>query len=217
MPDGWRAIALGDIAVLSRGISYRSEDLHDVLGVPFLTLKCVDRGGGFRMEGLKRFTGEAKARHRVQPGNLCIANTDLTRDMAVLGCPILVPDDPAFVNAVFSLDLSKLEIDSAVALSEFVCLVLGQPAARNFMKRHASGTTVMHLQTREVPNLQLLLPPLVEQRRIVDLISAVSRVSLRAEGMRQSALALRAALVADLLAGNHAIPASYDRLVDPLS
>ena len=58
IPPGWSVRSVGEVAEVFRGRSYRSADLAEAGGLPFLNLKCLDRDGGFRRSGLKRYIGE---------------------------------------------------------------------------------------------------------------------------------------------------------------
>ena len=82
LPQGWKIKALGEIAETFRGRSYRSVDLADEGGLPFLNLKCLDRDGGFRRSGLKRYTGEYKDIHVARKGDIVVAVTDMTQETA---------------------------------------------------------------------------------------------------------------------------------------
>jgi type I restriction enzyme, S subunit len=78
IPHGWEVKKVGEIADTFRGRSYRSVDLAGAGGLPFLNLKCLDRDGGFRRSGLKRYTGEFKAIHIAKKGDIVMAVTDMT-------------------------------------------------------------------------------------------------------------------------------------------
>ena len=54
VPAGWEVVVLGEVSDMHRGRSYRTPDLADEGGLPFLNLKCIGRGGGFRYDGVKR-------------------------------------------------------------------------------------------------------------------------------------------------------------------
>lgn len=167
----WPLVNFGEVVEICRGISYSSSELtNEGYGRPLLNLRNVDKGGGFRLDGLKYFSGEFKERHRVLPGDLLIANTDLSKAKDVLGSPILVPTGFGYNDAVFSLDLTKLIVDPKVALHTYVAYFLESPEARLFMKANGSGTTVMHLQLKALPKLMIPLPPLAEQEKIVELL-----------------------------------------------
>jgi restriction endonuclease S subunit len=165
----WPLVNFGEVVEISRGISYSSSELtSEGRGRPLLNLRNVDKGGGFRLDGLKYFSGEFKERHRVLPGDLLIANTDLSKAKDVLGSPILVPSGFGYKDAVFSLDLTKLIVNSEVALLKYVAYFLESPEARLFMKANGSGTTVMHLQLKALPNLRMPLPSIKEQYKVVE-------------------------------------------------
>lgn len=164
-------VKFGDVATISRGISYSSAELtEDGKGRPLVNLRNVGKGGGFRVDGLKYYTGEAKERHSVLPGDLLIANTDLSKAKDVLGSPILIPHSFEIEEAVFSLDLTKLIIDTQKALVKYVAYFLESPSSRLFMKANGSGTTVMHLQLKALPELMMPLPSLTMQHQIVEIL-----------------------------------------------
>jgi len=79
--------------------------------------------------------------------------------------------------------------------------------------RRASGSTFPEISRSEVRRIPVLLPPLDEQRRIVDIVSAADEQASTADSLANTFRSLRSALLADLLSGDHEIPASYDELL----
>ena len=65
----------------------------------------------------------------------------------------------------------------------------------------------------DVRGITIALPPLVEQRRIVDVIESVDGAVAAADAAAADARDLRSALLSDLLSGDHEIPESYDRFL----
>src|SRR6266545_3546657 len=53
VPEGWAIVRMDDVAEVVRGRSYSKAEIPESGGVPFLNLKCINRGGGFRKSGLK--------------------------------------------------------------------------------------------------------------------------------------------------------------------
>jgi type I restriction enzyme S subunit len=90
VPDDWEIKRLGDIIEVDKGLSYKGSYLTET-GVPMANLKCFRPGGGFRRDGTKPYSGPFKPKHEVFPGDLIVANTDLTQAGAVIGSPALVP------------------------------------------------------------------------------------------------------------------------------
>jgi type I restriction enzyme S subunit len=179
-----------------RGISYNTQDLADVgEGRPFITLKCFEKGGGFRLDGLKGFRSPVDASYLVRPGDLLIANTDLTREADVVGVPAIVPRELYGSDPVISMDVTLIRIETTKANTRFIAHVLATPRSRTFMKDNSAGSTVLHLKVGQVPRLQVPFPPLPEQVRIAEVLDTVDeeirsteRLIVKLEWTRQSLL-----------------------------
>ncbi|HRU99848.1 MAG TPA: restriction endonuclease subunit S [Ruminococcus sp.] len=173
----YRQIKLGEVASVIRGVSYKSSDYSsadDIDAEAFINLKCVT-ADGFRQDGVKYFNGKHKPSQSVYAGDLLIANTDLTRNREVIGNSILVPELNR-PNACFSMDLSKIEItDNSVLDREFLYYYLKSPKARWYMINHSDGSTVVHLPTSATPELEIDLPDLETQKKIVRVLSALDQ------------------------------------------
>lgn len=161
-----QTVLLGDLVDVVKGISYRSADYSDPEnGLAFVTLKSVERGGGYNRSGVKYYTGELKDSQYVEPGDVLIANTDLTQNREIIGSPLIMPDIGR--KACFSLDLSKLVIKDLEQLDkDYLFYYLKSPQARDYMISHSNGSTVMHLSVKSVPKMPIRLPEIIEQRRI---------------------------------------------------
>ena len=91
------------------------------------------------------------------------------------------------------------------------------------LRNDTQGSTIQYLKKAQFTEALIALPPLVEQKRIVDLVSSVdaylqalssssSEIGITTDA-HNSARRLRSALLSDLLSGNHEIPDSYDKLL----
>lgn len=173
IPKGWKHVKIGEFAQLRKGLSYKSEHYStQEEGLPFLTLKSIQRGGGFNNNGLKYYAGYIDERAIVKEGDLIIANTDITRDGAVVGAPMLLPNLLKY-PALISMDLSAVDVNTQKVDRQFLYYFLCTKTARNFMHDHSSGSTVLHLKTKDVPRLELNLPPLPEQKKIAEILGTV--------------------------------------------
>jgi restriction endonuclease S subunit len=200
MSSHWASAVFGDFAHLEKGISYKSSDLcEEGEGLPFINLKSIDRGGGYRPDGLKWYSGKFKNSQVVEPGDLILCCTDLTKQKAILGYPILVPDI-GYSKFCISLDLAKIVVDESRILKSFLFLLLQDRKMREFMQSRSSGTTVMHLKTSEVPSVEVELPPMVEQKRIVDLISSLDSYIESLDTQSMKATITRNAVLNELIA-----------------
>jgi restriction endonuclease S subunit len=59
--------------------------------------------------------------------------------------------------------------------------------------------------------IKLIVPDLVKQERIVEIISTIDEVKIKTELAIDKAKNLRSGLLSNLLSGEHEIPSSYDK------
>lgn len=197
--EPWRVVSLGEVATLVKGISYSSEDYCGPdEGATFITIKCVSKAGGFKPEGIKYFKGEIPDRQRLKPGDLLIANTDLTRAGDIVGCPVTVPELSGG-DITLSMDLSKLIEKPDQIERRFLYYRLMSDDVRSFMKDHASGSTVLHLQTRAVPQLSFSLPSKKEQFKIAEVLATVDQAIEQTEALIAKQQRIKTGLMQDLL------------------
>ena len=198
--NGWEKTPFGEIATLVKGVSYASEDYCGPgQGAIFLTIKCVSKAGGFKPEGIKYFKGEIADSQELHAGDLLIANTDLTRAGDIVGAPIVVPSLNG-ETITMSMDLSKVVEDDGKIDRQFLYFVLMTDRVRRFMKDHASGSTVLHLQTRAVPTLEFDMPnKKPEQIKIAEILSTVDQAIEQTEALIAKQQRIKTGLMQDLL------------------
>lgn len=157
LPRGWQRRTVSDLADVFRGKSYRSSELVDLDGQPFINLKCVDRMGGFRISGLKWFQGQHKEHHLATPGDVLIAVTDMTRDAMIVAQAARVPRTVS-AGAIYSMDLVKAAPRSDVEPEWFYGMLrFSQFSA--VVREEATGATVLHLKPKHIENWEALVPP----------------------------------------------------------
>jgi restriction endonuclease S subunit len=76
-----------------------------------------------------------------------------------------------------------------------------------------SGSAQPQITRAGLAPSKIQVPPLAEQKQIVEIVSAMDEVIQSTEKAVIDAKALRSGLLSDLLSGNHEIPASYDSLL----
>lgn len=205
IPNGWKVTSFGDVATLRKGLTYKSSDYSDKEnGLVFLTLKAILRGGGFNTDGVKYYLGKYDSTSVVKEGDLIIANTDITRDAEVVGAPVFVP----FLSnkpVVMSMDLSAIDVDNKKIDKLFFYYLLREKKARDFMRAQASGSTVLHLKTGNVPKFGFLLPSLFEQKRIAEILSSVDEEIQKNYEIISQTEKLKNGLIQDIFTKNHII------------
>ena len=138
----WEDKKLGDFLELERGLSYKGKFLSEGEGVPMLNLGNILPNSVFRPEKLKFYTGEFKPRNVVKPGDIIVANTDLTQAREVLGSAIRVPS-LGYDTAICSHHISIVR--NCTISNNFILGLLNMPAYRTRVAGFATGTTVLAL------------------------------------------------------------------------
>ena len=156
IPDDWQIKKVSDISKLSKGKSYKSSELVDKkVGLPFLNLKCIERDGGFKREGLKWFNGKYNDSHIVLPEDIIMAVTDMTQERRLVARPARIPHN-WFKKYIMSLDLVKLIPNSDIHKTYFYCL-LKYSSFSDEVKNHANGANVLHLNPQNIENFELVI------------------------------------------------------------
>jgi len=159
-PDAakWKLSRIGEFADLDKGVSYKGDFLTDE-GMPMINLGCFLGKGKFEIEKLKIYSGEYKEHHTVKPGDIVLANTDITQRREVIGSPAIVPDYPAkeylFTHHVYAMRVT----DGSPILRNYMYFTLLQDEFRERAEGFATGTTVLALPRDAVLNYEILLPP----------------------------------------------------------
>ena len=81
------------------------------------------------------------------------------------------------------------------------------------LEEKSHGTTMKHITKQTLLPHKVLLPPLPEQKRIVEIINTVDDVIAHTELTISKGKVLRSGLLSDLLSGEHEILASYDKFM----
>jgi type I restriction enzyme S subunit len=201
MDDSWSPVNLGDIYTPGRGISYSANDLKDVdgTGLPFITIKNFNKGGGFNHKGLKTYSGPDFPQHRLVTAALLIANTDVTRDAEIIGAPLLVPklDD----QPLFSMDVNQLTQAGKIGCvdPQYIFFRLCIADARSHMQRVSAGSTVLHLNVKDALKFKFDLPPVQEQTKIAQILGTLDAQIQKTEALITKLEKIKEGLLHDML------------------
>jgi len=200
IPEGWRTEALGRFVDLVAGKSYGSKDLQEST-TALVTLKSFNRGGGFRPDGLKPYTGYFKRAQVLVPGEIIVARTDITQAAEVIGRAALVKGNPRYKTLVASLDVLIVRPQSDAVTVPFLYCLMRTPEYEDHIVGHANGTTVLHLSKEGVPSYRFVLPPNALVKRFSEIADALlEEVDLNEQECR-SLSNLRDTLIPKLLSG----------------
>jgi type I restriction enzyme S subunit len=174
-------VPLGSVASIQRGASYKSDDYAaDGSGKPFLTLKSVSRSGEYEPKGLKWVRKNFDSSRSAAPGDLFIANTDLTPGKLLIGAPFFFPGEESELAPAFSMDLSRVAPNDSSVSAELLYFALSAPRVRQEMRLHSGGSTVAHLRLSSVPQIEIAIPSPSRQEKLIAQLRGVERASTAA-------------------------------------
>lgn len=200
LTTGTETIRVGDLAEVSKGLSYKGSGLDDgssAVALPMLNLATFTTSGALKTDGIKHYTGEFKAKHRLGAWDLVTANTDLTQQREILGRGVLVP--PSLNGALHTHHTSKITFSRRPELVPVLWAQLQTPRFRERAKGFATGTTVTALPAEAILDFELTVPndlgdTLTRARALIEHTWQMDAESSQLER-------LRGALLPELLAG----------------
>ena len=206
VPRGWRVAKVGEVAEVVKGKSYSSKDLVDSHHTALVTLKSFERGGGFRMDGFKPYSGAYKPSQVVSAGDLIVAYTDVTQAAELIGKPAVVVGVDEYTTLVASLDVGIVRPDERHCGKQFLYGLFRTDAFQSHTLAHTSGTTVLHLAKDGIGSFAFALPP-NELIRSFEVIAAAiaSRKQTNSDAVRTLST-LRDTLLPRLISGQLRLP-----------
>ena len=206
VPSGWKPLSVSEVAEIVKGKSYSSKDLVTEHETALVTLKSFARGGGFRLDGFKPYSGIYKGSQVVVSGDLIVAYTDVTQAAELIGKPAIVIGVDEHKTLVASLDVGIIRPLRAQASRQFLYGLFKTGAFQAHTLSHTSGTTVLHLSKDGVGSYRFACPPIA----VVEAFSTIgesltSRQQVNIDQMRNLAT-IRDTLLPRLISGQLGLP-----------
>lgn len=212
LPEGWRRHLTSEIVSLTKGRSYKSKELQPS-STALISLKSFQRGGGYRPDGLKSYTGVYKPAQVVQPGEIVISLTDVTQAAELIGRATFARSSRDFEILVASLDVGILRaLDEKRTPREFLHQAFNSEEFLTHALAHTSGTTVLHLAKEAIPSFLMLVPdqPVIEA--FESLVAPMRADVFRLEHESQALVQLRDTLLPKLMSGELRVGEARDRI-----
>ena len=217
VPKGWRVRSVSEVAEIIKGKSYSSKELTDSHHTALVTLKSFERGGGFRLDGFKPYTGKYKPNQVVESGDLIVAYTDVTQAAELIGKPAIVVGVENYSTLVASLDVGIIRPETEQVSRQFLYGLFRTEAFQIHTFSHTSGTTVLHLAKDGVGSFQFACP----QADLVETFSVLAeslaeRRQTNIDNMRTLA-ALRDTLLPRLISGKLRLPEADNIIAEAIA
>lgn len=213
MRDGWRFQMLGEISEVIMGRQLSPSKKLGTRPRPYIRAANIGSWGiGLHEIYEMDFTEVEESRFASQIGDTLLVEGGNEKSV---GCPGLVTESEAGLciqNTVIRCRVKNPEVFHP----EFQYHVLRYMYWRRDFAELCAGTTIMHLGQRRAELVPILLPPLPEQKRIVDLISSVDSYIKALQLQLESAKKSRNAVLHQLLTaeGDEWVETSLGEIAD---
>lgn len=182
----WNRLKLSDLskrkdAIVSGpfGSNLKVSDYKE-FGIPILRLQNV--GKGYFINKDIKFINDTKAAelkyHSFRSGDLVLAKLGIP-----VGKTCIIPDD--FPNGIIVADVVRIRPEKNIVNYKFLEYFLNTDDAVAQLTGNITGATRPRVNLSDVRNIEINLPPLPEQRRIVSILdeafSAIARAKANAE------------------------------------
>ncbi|HBQ07760.1 MAG TPA: restriction endonuclease subunit S, partial [Halomonas sp.] len=164
---------LGDLFKVKHGFAFKGEFFTDQQQSEILvTPGNFAIGGGFQDEKRKYYRGPVPTDYVLQPGQIVVTMTDLSKQSDTLGFAARVPND---ANVWLHNQRVGLLVfnPSAEADARFVEYLLRSHEYRAWVIGSATGTTVKHTSPSRIEAFRTLVPPPSEQRAIAHILGTL--------------------------------------------
>lgn len=208
MREGWISCAIGDVVEqVKRVQSLNDNEQYRLLGVRWYGM------GAFHRETVTTASSKANKFFRVHTGDFIY-----NRLFAWKGAFAVIEDE--LDGHCVSGEFPVFRTDPERLLPEYLFHYMARPQIWDRILLESTGSTATsrnRWKEDRFLSMEIDLPPIDVQRRIVDLISSIDQALSRIDTVRTKAAQLRQAVLNDLIAGNHTIPDSYDHLLEDAS
>ena len=173
MAGEWGEVCLGDLFKVKHGFAFKGEHFTDEIQQTVLvTPGNFAIGGGFQDEKRKYYRGPVPDDYVLQPGQIVVTMTDLSKQSDTLGYAASIPNDSNIWLHNQRVGLLVFSPDFETA-PRFVQYLLRSREYRAWVVGSATGTTVKHTSPGRIESYKTRIPPPAEQRAIAHILGTL--------------------------------------------
>jgi type I restriction enzyme S subunit len=203
----WVETTLGEVAdVIDPHPSHRAPAVDDN-GIPFIGIGDLRNTGDIDFAKARRVSRDILEEHKARY-NRSDFLIGLGR-VASIGMVVRLPDE----NTEYVVSPTLAVINAKDVLGQFLFYLLEGPHSQEQFQRFKKGSTRESVGMQILRKIKVHIPPLPEQKRIVDIIKSMDDMLNSTSCALSESKKLRMGLLSDLLSGKHEIPASYDQAI----
>ena len=196
----WPVVALGTLCRKEpRYGSSLPAEAHDWYLPRYIRISDIDHRGRLRRHGRASLSWPAAEPYRLESGDVLFARSGSTVGKTYL----YREDDGACAHAGY---LIRFALDGRRCLPQYLAYYTQTPAYWKWVERTKRQAAQPNINATEYAGLPVPLPPVPQQRRIVDLLAESERLLRASERILDTLRAMKRGLVAELLSGRRSVP-----------
>lgn len=159
---------LKQLASIQMGYPFRSRlERNEEGNVGVIQMKDIDEHSQLRTEDLVRvLMPDVKEHHLVLPQDIVFRSRGYTTTSA------LIHQDPG--AAILAAPLLRIRVKKRQVLPSYLNWYINQPTAQAYLTSRAKGTSVPMISKHAVEEMEIVVPPLERQKKIVELATLAS-------------------------------------------
>lgn len=162
---------LGDHISIKHGYAFDGEFFSDQdNGIVLVTPGNFAMGGGYQEGKGKYYTGEYPAEFVLQPDDLIVTMTDLSKRIDTLGYGALVPSDGRVY--LHNQRIGLVQLNDGQVDKYYLSFLMRSYDYQRSIAGSSTGSTVHHSSPKKICEYEFDLPPLETQRRIASILMA---------------------------------------------
>lgn len=165
---------LGDLIEIKHGFAFPGKDFSEDPSFPTLVTPGNFRiGGGFLDSKPKTFSGAIPSDYVLQPEDLIVTMTDLSKAGDTLGYSAKVPSDKTYLHNQRIGKVVNKRTD--LLILEYLNWFMRTKSYRTAVMSSATGTTVRHTSPSRILEIPIVLPSLTVQARVSKFLNSLER------------------------------------------
>lgn len=185
--------ALGDYIRIKHGFAFKGDFIsREDNGVVLVTPGNFEIGGGFKERKCKFYHAEYADEYVLNPGDLIVTMTDLSKQGDTLGYSAKVPNSKRVY--LHNQRIGLVDVFNQDADKEYLYWFMRSKKYQKAIVATASGSTVKHTSPSRICDVEITLPPLNVQREISNFLFTIdNKIELNQkinENLERQAVAL---------------------------
>ena len=170
----WKEVRLGDFFKVKHGFAFKGKNITaEKTSNILVTPGNFHIGGGFKSDKFKYFDSECPKEYILNGNDIVITMTDLSKETDTLGYSAKIPKSNNGEKYLHNQRIGLVQFKNNDAFPDYLYWLMRTREYQGYIIGSASGTSIMHTSPSRIEGYQFLIPPLLEQKAIAEVLSSL--------------------------------------------